>query len=148
MLACATLGGCGLDSGKPSASARRKVAQPSLPKPQLPHCDFPTFAKPIVTHTIRRGAGVGWRLAYLPPSGKPVASGHTSSVAILEESPTLPAQPVAAGRSIVVAGKRVSLARAGTGDSLATWKTAHARYLMLANGDRAATLKEFIRCLP
>jgi hypothetical protein len=71
-------------------------------------------------------------------------------VTILEQSPALPPGALKGARTIVVAGRRARLRAPHAGSSVfvATWRTAAARYLMLANGSRPDVLEEFIGCLP
>jgi hypothetical protein len=94
--------------------------------------------------------GRSWRVSYLPQGLSPLKRGETNNVTIVEESPALPEAKLKPSQKIVVNGRHVSLRPPNGRFSLyiATWKTAHARYLMLANGNRPDALKRFIACLP
>jgi hypothetical protein len=152
--ACIAIVGCGDDSHKASTVTHAKptaATRPGLSHPVYPRCEFPTFTKPKVSKAATPPQdGQSWLLSYLPLPLAPVRHGQTYTVAIVERSPAVPNRGVKGGRTVILAGRRVSLKRP-TGKFtvyIAGWKTARANYLLLANGKGQETLKEFISCLP
>jgi hypothetical protein len=148
--------GCG-NSGEKKASGGNgsgktpRRSGPSLSRPVYPRCAFPTFAKPTASPTTAFGGSKAWQLSYRPqPLSRTPPPEQTSNVLIVEQSPVLPPPSVTRGHATVVAGRRVSLrAPDATSDGfVAAWRTRRARYVVLANGKRPATLKRFIACLP
>lgn len=149
---CAVVVGCGggeSDSSQPSDEKAATVK--ALPRALLPTCRIAGFSKPNVKAVPAPGGqGRAWRLSYLAPPLVPTRRGQTTNVLIIERPPSVPPVGVKGGRSIDVAGRRVSLRSPSSRSNvyLAQWNTDRAHYLALANGRRDDVLKRFIACLP
>lgn len=141
---CLLVAGCGGGNSKPGEAG--------LARPVYPRCVPGKFAKPRSMPVKGPNGGRAWQVAYLypPPPAAPPLRGQTTNVLIAEQSPELSRGRIRQGTEMVIAGRHVSFHRPDSRGPVfaAQWKTSRARYVVLANGSRDATLRGFIRCLP
>jgi hypothetical protein len=140
------LAGCGGGSSKPPSTSTSRPGG-GLAKAILPRCGTESFGPPsVVPDPSSKG---GWIVGYKLPRGARPSPTQTTGATIFERPPTKSPQKLGDGRSLVIAGHRISFVnRKGNTPYSAGWTTAKANYIVSVDGSSPRVLGRLVECLP
>ena len=145
------LAGCGggdssADQEDPStrATGHARARPVTLERAILPRCGVAGFDEP--QSQVAAGGRV-WTIQYR--ANRKPRPGAPTSIGIVEQGPGAGEEGVEGGKTVILAGRQVSLRDKGTtGTYVGRWRTDKALYTVFANGASAEGVERMVSCLP